>query len=194
MKQTIMKFALAIAVVATLGAQSCDKIKNDIAKNAATPFDYTASVDISVPASSDTTAAATLGTKTISTNFDSIISAASGGFASFSSISSIKITSVVFTITSGSDVNNNFANFEYIGAVFNRHDNTTTAYTIADASTNTDVYSINLNLPIVDATKDVKQYLDGSGATLDYLVVGKLRRKTTANLNVHVDLTYHVSF
>ena len=195
MKQTL-HFSLSIlAMSAALSFQGCDKLKNAI-KTPDVHFTG-ASADITIPPTNDTTAQAAIGTTTFSYNIDSMIQSASGGLVAFKNISSIKITSMTFTLLDGTSTNN-FANFAYAGGEFNTgavdsHGNSYGPYTIAYVANNPDSYNLTFSPPITDASQDVKKYFT-SNTTFVYLVVAKLRRPITTTLHCHVDITYDIAF
>jgi len=195
MKQTLHLTLGILAMSVALSFQGCDKLKSAIK----TPdVNFTgASADITIPPTNDTTAQAAIGTTTFAYNLDSMIKAQTSGVVGFNSISTIKITSMTFTLLDGTSTNN-FANFAYAGGEFNTgavdsHGNGYGPYTIAYVANNPDSYNLTFSPPIIDASQDLKKYFS-SNTTFVYLVVAKLRRPITTTLHCHVDITYDIAF
>jgi hypothetical protein len=188
----VLQIALYATVTAMLPFQSCNKL-TDVVKVPDVNFTG-ASTDIVIPPTNDTTDKVTIGQASFSYNLDSMIKAQTNGAVGYSSIKSVKITSITLTLTDPSTANN-FANFIYAAAAFNTDANSGgyPAYTIAYIDNNPDSYNPVLLPPIVDATQDVKKYFS-SNTTFYYTLAGKLRHPLTATLHCHVDITYDIGF
>ena len=146
----VLYFTLGVAgLAAALNFQSCNKLTS-VVKIPDVSFTG-ASTDIVIPPTSDTTAQATVGQNAFAYNIDSMIKAQTRRVVGFSSIKSIKITSMTLTLTDG-DASNNFANFVYAGGEFNTDAKYTgsgningyyPAYWIANVKNTPDSYTTN---------------------------------------------------
>ena len=182
---------LAFGVLAIAAVSSCNAIKDNVpAQN----VDFTgASADFIIPATSDTTAQGTLATTVVSYNIDSLIRDKTSGAMSSANIRTVKISSVVLSLTDA-DPKNNFGNFTYAAFTFNTNAAGTQGnpYTLANIENNPAVYNANMNLPLLEADKDLKQYFSGNNLQFTYAYIAKLRKKTDKMLHCHAEVKYDI--
>ena len=164
--------------------QSCSKIASDLQYDLSM---QTASVNIIIAPISDTTAGLTMGTVISSYKIDSFIKSKTSGKLGVSNISSAKMSSSSLTLVNPNS-GNNFANFQNCNVNFFTNTNTS-PFSLAVITNNPDTYAATLNVP-VDATTDMKTYLQGNELT--YSLSGKLRRNTTDTLTCTVQLSMNV--
>jgi len=178
-KHLIRIMPLAAVFCAMVSFQSCTKIGQLL------HFDLsmqTQSVTVDIPPASGVIS---VGPVVTSYNVDSFIKASTAGQLGVANIKSVKMSSCVMTINNPTP-QNNFANFESASATaFSNTD--TNPYTIS-ITNNPNTYASTLNLP-VDQT-ELSPYL---GSQFTYSFTGKLRRATTAKMNVTITFTYSVS-
>lgn len=187
-KNTNIALAMFSAVTLLFGLQSCQTIQNAIpAQN----ISFTgASADFQIPVTTDTASDSIIGNASFSYNIDSEIKAVTANAFGESNIQSVKLTSVVLTL-SDADSADNFANFSNLSSTFYTSVNTT-PFTISNIPNNPDTYSDSLNVPLANPDQDLKPYF-GSSMTFNYQVIGKLRRATTKVLNCHAAITYSIA-
>jgi hypothetical protein len=189
MKKALLSTFSVLGIAATLGFQSCDKIKEAIPSQDVS-FDG-ASADIIIPPVSDTTAQGSIAETSFKYNLDSLIKAQTSGALGFSNIQSIKVNSISITLNDA-DQANNFANFSYAGLSFNTDASNYDVYNLGYIANNPDAYSATLTPPVLDANQDLKKYF-GANTTLRYLFVAKLRRKTTKALHGRAQVKYTIT-
>jgi hypothetical protein len=191
MKTTLLA-SLGVLALSVLTLQSCDKVKDSLKKQYATDINWDgADVTFDMAPASDTTTAINAGSASFTYNLDSLIKDKTSGYLGIGDISNFYITSAYVTL-SNPDGTNNFQNFQLAGLYFNTSVNTTT-YAI-EIPNNPNTYAATLTLP-VDATKDLKSYVNGTGAiSFNYVLGGKLRTATTTTLHAtaHVSYKFHV--
>lgn len=187
-KNTHIVLALCSAVMLLFSLQSCQTIQNAIPAQTIT---FTgASADFQIPVTTDTASDSIIGSASFSYNIDSEIKAVTSNTFGESNIQSVKLTSVILTL-SDADSADNFANFSNLSSTFYTSVNTT-PFTISNIPNNPDVYSDSLNVPIANPDQDLKPYF-GSSMTFNYQVIGKLRRATTKTLNCHAAISYAIA-
>jgi hypothetical protein len=180
----VLQITLSALLLVTLTFESCDKI----AKNVVKPLTYSwtgASMEVMIPPATDTANVQIAGVY----NIDSLIKSQSS-LAQFSDLTSVKVTNITLTLNNA-DAQNNFANFQYVLASFNSDAGTFPAYGLAVIQDNPDAFASTLSLPPTDPTQNVKQYF-APKTNIVYLLVGKLRRPTTHNLDCTITVTYDI--
>jgi hypothetical protein len=145
----------------------------------------TESVNVTIPATTGVNGTVTVGPATNTFNVDSFIRSQTGNQLGSANITSVKLSSVVFTLNNANALNN-FQNFSSCSASFSSNTNPA-PYTVSIAS-NPDAFSNTLTLPI-DTTAELKSYL---GNQFNYTVSGQLRRGTTIPLDCTVSFTFSV--
>ena len=173
-----------IIVTACILAQSCNKIASNLQYDLSM---QTGSIDIKIAPISDTSAGLTMGTVTSVYSIDSFVKANTGNVLGAHNISSAKMSSCTLTLLNPSTTNN-FANFQNSAVSFYTNSNAT-PFNIANITGNPDIYASTLNVP-VDATAEMKGYLNGNQLT--YSLVGKMRRATTDTIICRVQVTMNV--
>ena len=188
MKKTYLLCALAIAGCGFVFS-SCNKVASVLAT--ATGISWSGvDMTIAVPAESDTTVPANVGTGTFSYNLDSLIKSQTNKLLKLSNIDTFEIIGCLLTITNP-DANNNFANFETAQLSFSTRYNSTVV-NMGEIDNNPDSYATTLSVP-VNKTVNLKTYISPLGnTTFNYSLFGKLRRATTASLTVNVHLDYYI--
>lgn len=177
---TISAFALTIGTIAIL--PSCTRIANLLTANVAM---QTESVNVTIPVTTGVNGVISVGPESNKYNVDSLIQAQTAGQFNASNINSVKLKSVIFTL-SNSNTMNNFANFESVSATF--YSNTdNTPYTVSIPS-NPDITTNTLMLP-VDTARELKSYI---GNEFFYTVEGKLRRPTTIPLECTITFAFNL--
>ena len=177
--------AILILNLLTLGLlPSCSKLTSNLNYDLSL---QTASVDISIPPITDTSASSIIGTIVSVYNFDSFIKANTGNLLGVSNISSAKMVSCNLSLQNPDTVNN-FADIQNATVIFLTNANTT-PLNVATITNNPDTYASSLDLP-VDATTDMSSYLHGN--QLNYSINGKMRRHTTDTLICRVQLRLNV--
>jgi hypothetical protein len=179
---TIGVLAITLGAIATL--QSCGKIAGLLNFNLNM---QTESVNVTIPATGDTSGTITIGPSSSVFNVDSFIKAQTGNQLGAANITSLKLKSVVFTLNNADIATNNFRNFKSVAASFSSNTNST-PYNVSIAN-NPDVYSNTLNVPI-DTTVDLKTYI---GDQYNYFVTGKLLHGTTKPLDCTITFTFSVN-
>jgi hypothetical protein len=174
----ITAFALTVGTIATL--PSCTKVANLLTANVGM---QTESVKVTIPATTGVNGVISVGPASNKYNVDSLIQAQTAGQFNASNISSVKLKSVVFTLSNFNALNN-FANFESVSATFSSNTDKT-PYTIT-IPTNPDVTTNMLTLP-VDTARELKSYI---GNEFFYTVEGKLRRPTTIPLECTITFSF----
>ena len=184
MKKLTFFSGMAIIATTILTLQSCSKVAKLLQYDI--PL-QSGSVTITIPATSDTSAAI-FGSGANSINVDSVIKANTGNVLGVSNITSVKLTSATLTLQNSTD-SNNFANFKSCYGSVSSNSNTTPY--VLNIANNPDVTSNTLNLP-VDANAELKGYL--SGTQFNYAAGGVLRRPTTISLTctIQFNFTMHV--
>ena len=183
MKQKIT-VTLTAFTIACLFMQSCSKLASNLQYDLTM---QTGSVDIKIPPISDTSTSLAMGTITSAYSIDSFIKANTSNQLGASNISSAKMSSCTLTILNPTAANN-FANFQNGTVSFYTNTNTT-PFTAATITNNPDTYAESLS-STVDATTDLKSYLNGNQLT--YSLNGKMRRQATDTITCRVQITMNV--
>ncbi len=145
----------------------------------------TETVNVTIPVTTGVNGVVTVGPATNRFNVDSFVMAQTGNQLNASNITSVKLSSVVFTLNNANAFNN-FQNFESCSASFSSNTNPT-PYTVEIAN-NPDVFANTLTLP-VNGDAELKSYI---GNEFNYTVSGKVRRGTTIPLDCTVSFTFSV--
>jgi hypothetical protein len=143
------------------------------------------SVNITIPATTDTTGTMTIGPNTTTYNVDSFVRAQTDGQLNSGNIQSVKLKAVTLTLTNAT-AQSNFQDFQSCSASFYSNTNTT-PYEISMPN-NPDVYAETLSLP-VDVNAELKSYI---GNQFTYTVTGKLRHPVKTSLNCTVTFNFDV--
>ena len=178
MRKVLLSTTLASAVL--LGFSSCEKVKDKVFPSFETNG---GTVHLSVPAISTTNTEVGLDATTISFNLDSAIKANTDGKFSISNAESVKIKTV--TVDVDGDAENNISNFSHVTVKVSSNSNTS-AVAIVDA----DLMDVNQPNVINGNGTELKGYLTGSQIT--YTISGKLRRATTVDLPLTLDVVFSV--
>ena len=184
---TNLKFApatAALCLLAITALQSCDKIAEQL--NYDLPL-QTGNIQISIPPSSDLSAAHVLGTGTSYYNIDSFIKAGTKNLLGVKNIRTVTLSSCTVTLNNPTSANN-FSNIESAYSSF-YSDGNSTPYQLS-LNTIPDEYSSLLSIP-VDGTAELKTYLSGNHFT--YTLGGKLRKAITDTLKCTVQYSYNVN-
>lgn len=180
------KLLPVVAVATFFGAttllQSCDKVENASVDLPA----MTATVDVTVPPTSNTTAQQDMGTQSISYNVDSFIKANTNGTLGVNNIKAVSLKSCVVKLRDGSDADNNFANFETVTASMST-DNVTKEQTMTVSMPDKEAYDATLSVP----TEDLSPYLKST--SIKYKVSGKLRREIKKEVKATVTIQYVIT-
>lgn len=119
-------------------------------------------------------------------NLDSTVRAQTGGVYGAGDVSSVKVKQMIFAL-SNADTLNNLSNFESVRITISS-DTKTDTVSVASI-TFPDTYASTVTYTPVNSP-NLKPYLNGS--VLNYVVYGKLRRITTKQLNVVINVTLRV--
>ena len=183
MKSPISKIVLVLALcLGVFAIQSCTKIATLVSFNLSM---QTESVNITIPAMSDTSGVFSVGPISTSYNVDSFVRAQTGNQFGAANITSVKLSSVTLTLSNATNTNN-FRNFESVYTAFYSNTNTT-PYVLSYNDTSTD-FSSSISMP-VDTSAELKTYL---GNQFTYDVTGKLRQATTMPLDCTITFTFGV--
>jgi hypothetical protein len=178
---SIVKSLILVIAIGVIGAlQSCTKGLSSLHFNLGM---QTQTVTVTIPATSSDTVA--IGPVTTSYNVDSFIRAQTGNQLGISNINSVKLASVVLTLTNSTSANN-FANFQSCTASFTSNTDAT-PYTL-NISNNPDAASSTLSLP-VNLNDELKNYI---GTQFSYNLSGILRRPVTAPLTCTITFSYNL--
>ena len=163
-----------------LGFSSCEKVKDKVFPSFETDG---GTVHLSVPAISTINSEVLLDETTISFNLDSAIKANTDGKFSISNAESVKIKTI--TVDVDGDNENNISNFSHVTVKVSSNSNQNAAVVV-----NADLMDINQPNVINGNGTELKGYLTGS--QINYTISGKLRRPTTVDLPVTLDIVFSV--
>jgi hypothetical protein len=177
------RFVKTLGLVAVIGLmtglQSCTKALQNLHFNLGM---QTQTVTVTIPPTSGNVA---IGPVEAVYNVDSFIKAQTGQQLGVSNISSVKIASVVLSL-SNANATNSFGNFQSCTASFYSNTNAT-PYTMSIPS-NPEGLQPTLSLP-VDANTEMKSYI---GDHFYYNVSGILRTPTTIPLTCTITVNYNL--
>jgi len=178
MRKVVLSACVASAMI--LGFSSCEKVKDKVFPSFETNG---GTVHLSVPAISTVNNNVAFDETTIVFNLDSAIKAYSAGKFSISNAESVKIKTV--TVDVDGDDQNNISNFSHVTIKVSSNSNTTGAV-IVDA----DLMDVDQPNVINGNNVELKGYLTGNQIT--YTISGKLRRATTVELPLTLDVVFDV--
>ena len=187
------KTYLLLVVAASFGValSSCNKIKSKIALPTTISWSY--EMTMTVPPEGDTTVAHSVSNGGFSYNLDSMIKKNTSNLLSLSNIDTFEVTGCTLTINNP-DANNNFQNFQMASLSFSTNYNGTKT-SMGEIDDNPNTYASTLTVP-VNSSVNLKNYIAPAGTTsINYEMMGKLRKATTDSLSVtvHVDYNIHVT-
>lgn len=179
----ILFFALIVSVLSG-GVTGCKKIVKKVFQGIDTEIpEFTVTLP---PIPYVFPGEAPIGTLTQPFNLDSTVKANTNGVFGADDVSSVKIKQIVFTLPTA-DQENNGANFESARITFASNSKadtvTVAAISFPDTFASTSTY-VSVNSP------ELKPYLNGS--ELYYNIFGKMRRITTKNLPLKINVTLRV--
>jgi hypothetical protein len=189
---------LALVAGTTVTFQSCNKIKEEIAKQI-NPINFSQqNVTLTIPAVS----ADSVNSNHVNVPIDieQLIkdNAPSGSEAAYNLVKTIKIKKITLTIVEGQSATNNWTNFEGIFFIANTTlgisknlPNQGVWVTIGDEASN-QFGPVVLEFP--EPHTNLKEYFDGSGkANADYFISAAVRRPTT-EMKVNAVIDYEAGF
>lgn len=181
-----MKFTLIafVALFASIGISSCDKIKDAIFQAFMT---NSAALEFTIDVVTNTDAVGDIGSMSTTLNIDSIIKAESNNEFNINSITSINLEECKITVLNP-DSTNNCANFEKGNLYLLTNANPTPIQICSGI--NPDEYSETWILP-ADKTINLKSYL--TGTQLSYNLTAKARRVTTKKLDCKMEIKFKVN-
>jgi hypothetical protein len=180
MKKTTLSILIAVFVLATI--VSCKKAAKALFPGA--EFDLPETVVPVPPIPFVLPFEVGLDTITQRINLDSIVRANTGNNFGAGDISSVTLQSIKFRITDSlADDNNNFSNFESARFTLTSNSNSTPVEVanITFPTTRTDAVTYTPSNPI-----ELRSYLDGN--ELKYIVYGKIRKVTTKELRIAINV------
>lgn len=191
MKKSLLTLAILIFSFWLSGPlQSCNKIKDAIAKNLGS-FSWTqASMTFDVPVVSSTSQFAQYDTVVV--NIDQVIHDNAGTSFSINDISKITINQIILHLNNA-DANNNWTNFSTASSIIaTSKSNANGKSALIDSYSISDIPANQYNDIVLNGNSNVniKDYFDGSATSVYYLVSAQARRATTIPLNVTVTVTY----
>jgi hypothetical protein len=174
------KVAIAAFFSATVLLQSCDKV----IENAAIDLPaMTATAEVIVPVTNNTSTQQDMGSQVVNYNVDSFIKANTNGTLGINNIKSAKLKSCKIKLNDGSNADNNFQNFESCYASFFTNTKTTPIKMTVNGPTQ-ETYEMSLEVP----KDDLAEYFKGTSFT--YNVGGKLRKAVTQEVKATVTIEY----
>lgn len=195
MKKAAVAFALfGLISGASLSFQSCNKIKDEIAKQI-DPFNFSSqSVTYTVPILTNTSEQSA--SETVNININELVKENAGIDISIDNVTGIKVKSITMNIENA-DTENNWTNFDFVKA---------TVQTATGSSHGKAPISWTKNIPD-DAAQafmpqvlqpadgiNLKDYFVGDGENVTYTINVKARRATTKALTVNAVVEYEISF
>ena len=128
-----------------------------------------------------------LGSFTLHFNLDSTIKANTNNVFNMNSVASMKVSQMLVTVSNGTSANN-LSNFESARLLISSNANSSETALASFAFPSTETYSFNAN---TDNAPDILGYYKGTEIT--YKLFGKLRKPTTASLNLALSVTIRVN-
>ncbi len=128
-----------------------------------------------------------IGSLTSHFNLDSTIRANTGNVFNISHVTSMKVNSMVATLSNG-NVLNNLSNFESGRLLISSNTNATPVSLASFSFPTTETYTFAGN---TENAPDIISYY--TGTEINYQLFGKLRRPTTQQLNLTVSITIRVN-
>jgi hypothetical protein len=163
---------------------SCGKISESIRRDLILTGEPTS---FNIPIITDTIGSIKFAEFKASTNMDNLIQTQTSDFTT-ANISSIRISQINFKLSDTSKVNN-LSNFFSLGTRIIKDGRDT--LTLASKGDISETISIEINLPIVNSTTDLKPYL--SGANSSYIINGSLKHATSKVLKATMTPVYTVT-
>lgn len=180
-KHTLLpKVAMVAVLSGTLLLNSCDKVVENLAVDLPA---MTATADVIVPVTNNTSSQQDIGSQVVNYNVDSFIKANTNGTLGINNIKSAKLKSCKIKLNDGSNADNNFANFETCSASVYTNSNTTPLKMTVNGPTQ-ETYEMSLDVP----KDDLSGYFKGTSFT--YTVGGKLRKPITQEVKATVTVEY----
>ncbi|HRO41481.1 MAG TPA: hypothetical protein PL009_01510 [Flavipsychrobacter sp.] len=194
MKKLILSFGLlALVAGASFSLQSCNKIKDEIAKQI-DPFNFTEQ-DITYDVPVLTMSGTFVANDTDNININQMIKDEAGVDFNIDNVSSIKIKKITLSILNA-DNENNWTNAEAVAAGFQTKTGNANGKQIQIWARNiNDVEAERFADQVIEPNDvNLKDYFNGSGEEVYYHISATARRATNKQLNVNAKIEYEVKF
>ncbi len=194
MKRSLLSFALCALVSGTLfTVQSCNKIKDEIVKQI-DPISFTRQ-DISYTVPGITTTAEFSTNDTGNININQLIKDETGIDVNINKVSSIRIKKITLELKNA-DEENNWTNAEYIITGFQSKTGIQKGkQQLSWKKDIEDVESQKYAVQVIEPEHtNLKDYFNGDGEEVYYLISVKARRETKKELVMNATVEYEVKF
>jgi hypothetical protein len=189
MKKSLSIFSVAIFLsLAAVSFSSCDKLKEKLFEAFSTGG---GDVDFTIPIVTSTGVENKYATEKIYINVDSIIKAETGGLFSLDNVKKISVESAEIYVNNP-DNDNNLANFEGGGVIFNTFNPTKNDWNepmLVASDDLQDAYA-DYHKMIITENVNLKEHLRGN--EIAYWYVAKARRVTTKPLDCTLKVRLHI--